>query len=54
MKKRYKATYYEYGLTKKVSRKFRFLFTACLWRAWMEARYSCMACVRIEEIPDNE
>lgn len=53
MKKRYKATYYEYGLTQRTSRTFYTLFFACLWRAWIEARYSCMAAVRIEEI-ENE
>lgn len=50
MKHKYKATYYEYGLTQRTSKKFFFLFSACLWRAWMEARYSCRASVRIEEL----
>ena len=53
MKRNYIATYYEYGLTNRKSKKFFFELSAYLWKAWQEYRYKDFACVEIKEI-DNE
>lgn len=53
MKRKYIASYYEYGLTKRKTRKFFFELSAYLWKAWLEYRYKDYACVEIKE-DDNE
>ena len=54
MRRKYKVTYYEYGLTRRKSRKFFLLFSALFWRALLEYRHGDLAKVTIEEIDDNE
>ena len=54
MKRKYKVTYYEYGLTRRRSRKFFLLFSACFFRAMLECTYGDLAKVTIEEIDDEQ
>ena len=54
MRRKYKVTYYEYGLTRRKSRKFFLLFSACFFRAMLECTYGDLAKVTIEEIDDEQ
>ena len=53
MKRNYIATYYEYGLTNRKSKKFFFELSAYLWKAWQEYQYKDFACVEIKEVGND-
>ena len=53
MIRRYIVTYYEYGLTRRRSRRFFLLFSALFWRALQEYRHGDLAKVTIEEVCDE-
>ena len=50
MKKSYEVAFYEYGLTKRITKRFVFELTAYLWKAWQEYRYKDFACIEIREV----
>lgn len=47
MKKKYEVSYYEYGLTRRMTKRFFFGLSALIYSAWVKMRYGyeCYATV---------
>lgn len=48
MKRRYEVSYYEYGLTKMLRKRFFLKISAYIYRMWLDYKYQISS--RIEEI----
>jgi hypothetical protein len=49
MKRKYEVAYYEYGLTKRISRKFFTALAAYLYKGWLEYKLGEMAKAEVIE-----